>query len=117
MNNINFADDLTLVLGCIDLRSERHIEFPLVVTREFRERPIDELNLKVRSSNVLKRQKVFTFGQLMDRFDDIAHYRNCGETSVKEIKNVFLQTWYESVDSETRIAFWEEFIELNKVYR
>ena len=91
MEGSNFSEDLTLVLGSINLISNR-LEFPLTFDKEFKEKSIDELLLKTRASNVLKRKGVFTVGKVLDNFD---------------------QLWYESVDSNTRIKFWEEFIDIN----
>ena len=114
MEDSNFSRDLTLVLGSIDLKS-RHIEFPISVTKEFREKSIDDMFLKLRASNVLKRRKVNTFGQVIDNFEELAHFKNCGATTAKEIKNAFLQTWYDTLESGEKIKFWEEFIEINSI--
>lgn len=112
MEGSNFSEDLTLVLGSINLISNR-LEFPLTFDKEFKEKSIDELFLKTRASNVLKRKGVFTVGKVLDNFDNLEHFRNCGVDTAKEIKNALLQLWYESVDSNTRIKFWEEFIDIN----
>ena len=112
MEDSSFSRDLTLVLGCNDLKKNR-VEFPLTFDKDFRFKSIDELFLKTRASNVLKRRNIFTLGQVLDNFDDLIHFRNCGLDTVKEIKNALLQVWYETLDSDARVAFWEEFIDLN----
>lgn len=112
----SFKNDLTYVILNSDLKSKR-VEFPLTFDKEFKQRSIDDLFLKTRASNVLKRRKVFTIGQVMDNFEDLAHFRNCGVDTVKEIKNALLETWYETLNSDERIEFWEEFIKINTYYK
>ncbi len=111
-----FAEDLALVIGSMDLRNESSIQFPLVFNKTFRQIPIEELCLKTRAINVLKRHRIMNMGNLLDNMADLVHFRNCGKDTVKEIKNSFLQVWYENTDSETKVEFWEEFINLNKLY-
>ena len=113
MNNVSFKDDLTYVLVNSNINRKQNLNFPLAFSKEFKYLPIDDMNLSARASNVLKRYKVFTMQDLMDNMSNLYKYRNCGVGTVKEIKNRFLQFWYENIDEKLRTEFWEEFITTN----
>lgn len=112
MNNRVFAEDMALVIGSAD-KVPSKFEFPLVINKDFREMPALVLALSNRAVNVLGRNKISTLGDLMDRFDEVMRFRNCGEGTSREIKNAFLAFWYNSLESEDITRFWEEFIDVN----
>lgn len=113
MAGISFRNDLTYMLSRIDLADEKQVQFPIAFNDEFKKKPIEELYLKARGTNVLKRNKIMSIGDLLERFDDLLKMRNCGVDTAKEIKNRLLQLWYESVDEPTRNEFWTEFVKAN----
>ena len=115
MNKTSFKEDLTYVLANTDFADYKNMEFPVSISKEFGERPIDDLFLETRSSNVLKRNKVHSMKDLTENWDRIHKMKNCGVTSIKEIKNHFMQVWYESLTADERVEFWEEFIEANRI--
>lgn len=108
----NFTDDVTLVLVQNDLKGTQ-LTFPLTFKKEFKEEKIEIMQLSVRAGNSLKRGNIFTIGSLLERFDSLQKLRNCGESTVKEIKNAFLQAWYETLEPEEVTEFWNEFIKEN----
>ena len=56
------------------------------------ERPIEELDLSVRSYNCLKRQGVNTVGQLTECSEnDLLNIRNFGAKSIEEVKDKLQQ--------------------------
>ena len=110
----SFSDDVTLVLTQIDTKGTRLI-FPTFFTKEFKESPIELMQLSMRASNSLKRGGIMTMGKLIEKFEDLPKLRNCGAGSVKEIKNAFLQAWYETLEPEQVTEFWNEFIKDNAV--
>ena len=114
MNDRIFAEDMAYVIGCVGRAPER-FEFPLVYGNDFREIPVTMLNLSQRAVNVLGRNKISSLGELMDRFDDVARFKNCGVNTTKEIKNALLDYWYASLKSEDVVSFWENFLEVNKL--
>lgn len=108
----SFKDDVTLVLAQNNFKGTR-LNFPISYKKEFKEESIEILSLSMRAGNSLKRGNIFTIGDLVAKFDDLPKLRNCGISTVKEIKNVFLQAWYEQLEPEEVTAFWEEFIKVN----
>ena len=65
-------------------------------TMIFDERPIEELELTVRSYNCLKREGVDTIGQLaVMTEEDLLHLRNLGRRSIKEIQAKLAEYGYE----------------------
>ena len=113
MATVSFKDDLTYILSRINLKDEQHVKFDIPFDDEFKKRDIEELYLKTRGTNVLKRNKISTMGDVIVNFDKLAKMRNCGVDTVKEIKNKVMQLWYESVDDETRNEFWSDFVQAN----
>ena len=107
----DFADDLGYMLSKVNRKSK--YTFPLIFDKELKERTISELDLSQRALNVLRRAKIDTIGLLMENIEKLHMLRNCGETITKEIKNVFLQYWYNSIDEEDVSKFWEDFMITN----
>ena len=107
----DFADDLGYMLSKAGRKEE--YTFPLIFDKNLRERGISELNLSQRAINVLCRSKIDSLGLLMDKFNKLNQIRNCGTTTVKEIKNAFLQYWYNFIDEEDVSKFWEDFMVAN----
>lgn len=107
-----FKDDVTVVLATSNVKGDR-LTFPLSFTKEFKEESIEIMQLSARAGNSLKRGGVFTIGNMLEKFDNLGKLRNCGENSVKEIKNAFLQAWYEQLEPEQVTEFWEEFVKEN----
>lgn len=112
MNNRVFAEDMALVIGSAD-KVPTKLEFPLFISKDFRDVSVLVLSLSNRAINVLGRNKVVTLGDLMDRFDEVPRFRNCGEGTSREIKNEFLAFWYNNLEPEDITRFWEEFIDVN----
>lgn len=110
----NFSEDLTMVLINTDIQPHTRVEFPLVYSKEFLEEPVDNLQLKTRAINALKRARIMTMTNLLDCFEDINHLRGCGVDTAKEIKNAFLDYWYDTLNPESKTRFWEEFIKVNE---
>ncbi len=110
----SFKDDVTLVLAQNDLKGTQ-LTFPTWFTQEFKDTSIEVMSLNVRASNSLKHGNIFTMGTLLEKLNDLPKLRNCGAGSVKEIKNAFLQAWYETLEPEEVTEFWEEFIRENCV--
>ena len=107
-----FSEALTYVLANTNIKRE-NLTFPLTYSKAFGETSVREMDLSERAKNSLGRGNIHTMNDLMQNFDNIVRLRSCGKQTVKEIKNRFLQRWYETLDDEQKAAFWEEFIVAN----
>ena len=85
----------------------------MVYSSIFGKTSVRELDLTERAKNVLGRNGISTMKDLMDSFDRIERFRSCGKQTVREIKNQFLQRWYETITDDECTKFWEEFIIMN----
>ena len=110
-----FKDDLVKVLNVIHLVDPQNITFPLIYDKEFEQYSISEMDLSTRSENALRRNKIHSMGDLINNMDSLSKMRNCGRKSEVEIRNKFLETWYENISQEQSSEFWEKFVETNAV--
>lgn len=76
---------------------------------------IDDLQLSVRSNNALKRQGIFTMGQVIDAIanDELVRIRNLGRKSINEIKTTVLEMGFRHLSDQERYRFFENMIDLN----
>ena len=109
---MKFDEALTYVLVNTDINRE-NLNFPLTYSKEFGESSVREMDLSERAKNSLGRGNIHTMNELVANFDNIAKLRSCGKQTVREIKNRFLQRWYETLDDDQKTLFWEEFITVN----
>ena len=110
----NFSEALTYVLVNTNIDpKKKDLTFPMVLTDEFMQTTVREMALSERAKNVLGRNKVWTMGDLQKRIDEVEKFRNCGKSTVKEIKSKFMQKWYEMLPEKEVTNFWEEFITVN----
>ena len=75
---------------------------------------IDEMNLTVRSSNGLKRANIHSFGQLKDRLEienGLISIRNIGQKSLKEIKQLFFEEYYQRLLPYEKAHYWQEVLD------
>ena len=67
-------------------------------------RPVDDLELTVRSANCLKAESIFYIGDLVQRTEnDLLKTPNLGKKSLTEIKNVLLS---HGLSLGTRLENW-----------
>ena len=102
--------------GDIHHSKGRRLKFRVYITEQFYKTDIDELQLSVRSTNCLKRSKIYTVGQLCDSIngsEDLKHIRNCGKTSVAEIMDSLFAYQYAVLSPEKRANYLQTVIEMN----
>ena len=109
----NFSEAVTYVLANTNISIKKDLQFPLTFGSAFAKTSVREMELSERSKNILCRNGIQTMQDLMNNFEKIPKFRNCGKTSAKEIKNKFLQRWYETLEDSEVSKFWEEFIIVN----
>ena len=101
----------------------RKFHFPLHMTAQMSETPLEALALSVRSNNALKRAGFRTIGDLAKSLSEgieLRNVRNCGSKSIREImEQLFLYQYY-SFSPERREEYLLEVVALNvysKFYR
>ena len=75
---------------------------------------IDELNLTVRSGNGLKRANIHTFAQLRNQLEiesGLISFRNIGQKSMQEIKQVFTQECYARLLPYEKARYWQDILD------
>ncbi len=98
---------------------EKHgvsFKFRLYMTREMKEAPLDILDLSMRASNCLKRAGYVTVGQLVDAMSsglELSSIRNCGKTSIIEIKAGLFLFGLSNMSAERQEHYLEEVLLMN----
>jgi DNA-directed RNA polymerase subunit alpha len=73
----------------IEIEKEEDIDEGIVKVRKMLEKPVDELELSVRSSNCLRAAEIKTIGDLVQKSEpEMLKYRNFGRKSLKEIQDI-----------------------------
>ena len=98
---------------------EKHggsFKFKLYMTKEMQEAPLDILDLSIRASNCLKRAGYTTVGQVVDAIRsglDLSSIRNCGATSILEIKAGLFLFNLSNMSAERQERYLEETVLMN----
>jgi DNA-directed RNA polymerase alpha subunit len=76
---------------------------------------VDELALSVRSWNALRRDGVFTIGDLIERLNegDLKKIRNLGDKSYREIQTKMLVFGFDRLSDQGKQAFFRVLVENN----
>ena len=72
---------------------------------------IDNLNIGQRAYNALRRGKIHDIPTLVSRMDGFNGVRGAGKKTIKEIKNEFLNYYYDQLNEEERKQFWRDTYE------
>lgn len=56
----------------------------------------------------LKRNKIYTIGQLMNQWGNLMKFRSCGITRFMEIQNGFMAWYYDQLSQEQKKIFWKK---------
>ena len=100
----DFTRDFETILIYADVPFYRDYKF--VINNFDPEGSVDYLDLGVRAENALKRNKIFTFGQLLTA--DLHKIRGCGNNTIREIRTKFLSFFYGKMSDLQRIKFWKD---------
>ena len=93
--------------------------YSMATNIQMREQEIEVLDLSVRSSNCLKRAGIGTIGDIIEYIEsgrDLKHIRNCGMTSVAEIKEKMFIWYLMTIPKEKRLQYILDTIEKNRTY-
>jgi len=73
----------------IEIEVPEDVDVEIVKVRKMLEKPVDELELSVRSSNCLRAAEIKTIGDLVQKSEpEMLKYRNFGRKSLKEIQDI-----------------------------
>jgi DNA-directed RNA polymerase subunit alpha len=73
----------------IEIDEPEDVDVEIVKVRKMLEKPVDELELSVRSSNCLRAAEIKTIGDLVQKSEpEMLKYRNFGRKSLKEIQDI-----------------------------
>jgi DNA-directed RNA polymerase subunit alpha len=73
----------------IEIEEPEDVDVEIVKVRKMLEKPVDELELSVRSSNCLRAAEIKTIGDLVQKSEpEMLKYRNFGRKSLKEIQDI-----------------------------
>ena len=75
------------------------------------EADIKELDLSSRAYHCLKRGKYDHIKDIDRDWDNLSKIRNSGTKTVKEIRNRFLQWYYDTLSDEEKAEFWRDTVE------
>ncbi len=106
-------------LNGVELKEKKggKFKFHIYKTRTMNETSLEALDLGVRAYNSLKRAGYNTIGDLIAAIsagEDLNHIRNCGKTSIREIKERLFLYHYNSLSPESREDYLKEVVKLNK---
>ena len=111
----NFKEDLEKVATIANWDDVETLRFPIFYTKEIENILIEDLELSQRAYTVLRTNRVRCLGELIRRWDEIKDFRSCGIITRREIKQKFLQKWYQMLSNEDVDRFWEGVIRENYV--
>lgn len=75
---------------------------------------IGYLDLSTRSYNALKRAGANTIEDITERWDSLDKMRGAGKNIVKEIKNKYIEYYYNQLDNPSMAEFWLDTIQATK---
>ena len=96
------------------------IKFPVILSKEFEDADVNELDLSTRSFNCVKRAGIGKVGQLVSCIqgrDDLLRIRNLGKKSADEIMYKLFLFHYSTLKQDRRDAYIERIKNINQVAR
>lgn len=103
-------------LGLIKVWTKGRLKFPFYISSEMMDTDIFDLDLSTRPYNSLKREKVFTIGNLVESIEvqeDLMKIRNMGKNSASEIMQKLLVYQFNRLKPERKKVFVKRIVELN----
>lgn len=121
MNEVAYAlyestENLGLLFVLEPFGKNLNVKVPL--SKSLCDKPIDELDLSVRSKNGLMRAGLNTIEKLVDCIlgeSSLNNIRNLGKKSISEIKTVLLLRGYEELNDREKLQFWLNFLNDNSL--
>ena len=121
MNEVAYAlyestENLGLLFVLEPFGKNLNVKVPL--SKSLCDKPIDELDLSIRSKNGLMRAGLNTIEKLVDCIlgeSSLNNIRNLGKKSISEIKTVLLLRGYEELNDREKLQFWLNFLNDNSL--
>ena len=95
----------------------KQLQYHLFLTPDMAKTSIEDLEVKPRAVNALKRAGIANLGELLDIVhctSDLTHYRNLGIKTAKEIMLSLLFYQYSILPPDRRKAYMKDLYELNR---
>ena len=95
----------------------KQLQYHLFLTPELAKTSIEDLEVKSRAVNALKRAEIFNIGELVDIVHctaDLKSYRNLGIKTAQEIMLSLLFFQYSILPPDRRKAYMRDLYELNR---
>ena len=108
-----FIVDLLYVIAHNDIHTKggkRKLIFPLILSSEFQEMSIAEIDFSDRALNALQRNGYKKVFDVLLNYVQLKNKKCCDEKTVREIKYKCLRCWYDNLKSEELEQFWVEFV-------
>ena len=106
-------------LDGVQLREKqgRSFKFRMYITQSISRASLEDLDLKPRAYNSLKRAGYNTIGDVLDSIsagNDIGSIRNCGKTSKREIMEHLFLYQYNSLPADKQEEYLAEVVQMNR---
>jgi DNA-directed RNA polymerase alpha subunit len=93
---------------------EGKVRFPVIESKEFLQTSVDALDLDARSSNSLKRTKIYTVEDILMNKNELHKIRGCGSKSISRIMYGICVYHYLHLAEQEKKTYLEELIKLNE---
>jgi len=105
----NFISDLEVIINEANVNVPEKFEFNIRHISRIANKNIAAIpTLDVRQYNALKRNDVYTVGQIVDRWNDLVNMNYVGAVTVKGIKNALLSYYYDNLSDDEKMEFWKK---------
>ena len=102
-----FKRDLELIIEEVGFVTDP-IVFNVKKLSRIGDKGIEELDINPRAYNGLKRNRINTINDVVDRWDSLNNLKSIGVGTIKVIKNAVLSCYYDRLDSKERVQFWRD---------
>ena len=105
----DFQRDLEVIVTNMEIANKGSLVFKMSKFKT--DTPITELPLDLRSANALRRAKIDTTGELIERIGTLSKVRGVGLTVKKRIHTGLMSWYYDGLKPNEREDFWRETID------
>lgn len=107
-------ENLNNVLQNISQKQNGNVKFPIIEKREFLETHIDMLDLDMRSSNVLMRNKIHNVQGILNNIKILPQLKGCGIKTTNRILYKICAYYYATLSEKDKKTYLEKIKTLNE---